>query len=58
VTTCLRLPGLKAQAGDITELLRDLPIPIPDNIPGMTRDGSVRRLLRYDSVYTKVHITD
>ncbi len=31
---CDNLPGL--EAGDITTLLSDLPIPIPGDVPGMT----------------------
>ena len=36
---CDNLPGLEAE--DITALLRDLPIPIPGDVPGMTVEEAI-----------------
>jgi hypothetical protein len=39
---CDKLPGL--EAGDITALLRDLPIPIPGDVPGMKVEEAIEVL--------------
>jgi hypothetical protein len=45
---CDNLPGL--EAGDITTLLSDLPIPIPGDVPGMTVEEAVQFCV-YHGIY-------
>ena len=44
---CDTIPGL--EAGDITALLRDLPIPKSGNVPGMTVEEAIEVTITYIS---------
>jgi hypothetical protein len=46
---CDDLPG--SEAGDITTLLRDLPIPIPGDVPGMPVEEAIY-IIVYTIIYT------
>jgi len=50
---CDGLPGL--EAADIAALLRDLPIPTPGVVPGMTVEEAIEVCMPYNMIYTMTY---